>query len=385
MEINVKSLSAESFKKGEEILKAQLNNDYKIINVNSKRKWFVGPKYCEISYIDLSGTNLSNSNLAPNNDAKKAPLDTDMFVGNNNTGYVSEDDFKEMTNEMGEMKEMFESLMKEVNVALQKAEKNSNDALSQVENALIKNGVSKEISEMIIKDTVELLPKRQKTVSKNTILFALKEVLEKSIKTSEGYDLNSVKTIMLVGPTGVGKTTTLAKLASILYSKQKEVGLITLDTFRMGAAEQLKEYGNILGFEVEACNDYDELESSLLKFMDKDSILIDTTGQNQKQIEVDEDLKAMVDLVNPDQLSLVLSATTKTEDLYDCIDKFSMLDVNSVIITKIDETNTLGEIINIAYKYPKIRIAYFTNGQKVPSDIENAKSEKIIKSIIDIE
>lgn len=377
MDINVKSLSAESFKKGEEILKSQLNSNYKIINVNSKRKWLIGPKYCEISYIDLSSPSVTTQAVAH----KKEPLNADMFMKN---GFVSENEFKEMASEMSEMKDMFESLMKEVNVALQKAERNSNDALTQVEDALVRNGVTKEIAQLIIKDTVELLPKRQKTASKNTILFALKEVLEKSINTCEGYDLNSVKTIMLVGPTGVGKTTTLAKLASILFAKQKDVGLITLDTYRMGAAEQLKEYGNILNFEVEACNDYDELESSLLKFMDKDSILIDTTGQNQKQIEVDEELRSMVDLVNPDQLSLVLSATTKTEDLYDCIDKFSKLDINSIIITKIDETNTLGEIINIAYKYPSKKIAYFTNGQRVPSDIESAKSEKIIKSIIDI-
>lgn len=383
MTVNIKTLSAESFQKGEEILKAQLKDKYEIINVISKRKWLFGPKYCNISYKDLSAPvseqTVAGINASP---TANAPLNPEMFLKGN--GFASESDLREIADEMSEMKGMFESLMKEVNVALQKAERNSNDALTQVEDALVKNGVAKDIAQQIIKETVDLLPKRQKTASKNTILFALKEVLEKSINTCEGYDLNSVKTIMLVGPTGVGKTTTLAKLASILYAKQKDVGLITLDTYRMGAAQQLKEYGNILDFEVEACNDYDELESSLLKFMDKDSILIDTTGQNQKQIVIDDELKSMVDLVNPDQLSLVLSATTKTEDLYDCINKFSTLDVNSIIITKIDETNTLGEVINIAYKYPKIKMAYFTNGQDVPADIENAKSEKIIKSIIDV-
>lgn len=379
MNVNIKNLSAESFRKGEEILKAQLNNNYKIVNVDSKRKWFVGPRYCEISYIDLS-TPITEVTAIP----KNTPLNTDKYMQGNKE-YVTSAELQKVTEGMDKMEDMFESLMKEVGVALQKAERNSNDALTQVEDALIKNGVARDIAQEIIKETVEILPKRQKTVSKNTILFALKEVLDRSINTSEGYDLNSVKTIMLVGPTGVGKTTTLAKLASILFAKQREVGLITLDTYRMGAAHQLKEYGNILNFDVEACNDYDELEASLLKFMDKDSILIDTTGQNQKQIIIDEELRSMVDLVNPDQLSLVLSATTKTEDLYDCIDKFSTLDVNSIIITKIDETNTLGEVINIAYKYPKIKMAYFTNGQDVPADIESAKSEKIIKSIIDIE
>lgn len=379
MNLNVKKLSVDNFKKGEAILKAQLQNKYKIISVNSKRKWLFGPKYCDIAYLDLSTPEAEGAQAQMNSTSQ---LDTAMYVGSK---YNAEAEIKELNAEMSEMKDMFEHLMKEVGVALQKAERNSNDALTQVEDALVKNGVTKEIAQEIIKETVELLPKRQKTFSKNTILFALKDVLDKAINTCEGYDLNSVKTIMLVGPTGVGKTTTLAKLASILYSKQKEVGLITLDTYRMAAAQQLKEYGNILDFEVEPCKNYDELEASLLKFMDKDSILIDTTGQNQKQIVIDEELRDMVDLVNPDQLTLVLSATTKTEDLFDCIDKFSTLDVNSIIITKIDETNTLGEVINIAYKYPKLKMAYFTNGQNVPADIESAKSEKIIKSIIDIE
>lgn len=383
MNLNVKKLSADNFKKGEEILKAQLDNNYKIINVDSKRKWLFGPKYCDISYLDLSVPEAEGKVKSQNQSS--LPLDTSMYLGNKGISRDAEADIRELNAEMSEMKDMFEHLMKEVGVALQKAERNSNDALTQVEDALVKNGVTREIAQEIIKETVELLPKRQKTLSKNTILFALKDVLDKAINTCEGYDLNSVKTIMLVGPTGVGKTTTLAKLASILYSKQKEVGLITLDTYRMAAAQQLKEYGNILDFEVEPCKNYDELEASLLKFMDKDSILIDTTGQNQKQIVIDEELRDMVDLVNPDQLTLVLSATTKTEDLFDCIDKFSTLDVNSIIITKIDETNTLGEVINIAYKYPKLKMAYFTNGQNVPADIESAKSEKIIKSIIDVE
>ena len=376
MNLNVKNISAENFKKAEEILKAQLKDDYKILNVDSKRKWLIGPKYCDVTYLDLSIPKANGSSESVN----KAPLNADMFVGKENDFATKED----LDNMSDRVEELFDKMMKDFGVVLQKAEKNSNDALNQVEEALIRHGVTREIAQEIIKDTVELLPKRQKTMSKNTILFALKDVLEKTINTCDGYDLNSVKTIMLVGPTGVGKTTTVAKLASILYSKQKDVGLITLDTYRMAAPEQLRAYGDILKFEVEACKNYGELEDCLLQFMDKDSILIDTTGQNQKQIIIDEELKSMIDLVNPDQLTLVLSATTKTEDMFDCIDKFSALDVNSIIITKIDETNTLGEIINIAYKYPALKIVYFTNGQDVPGDIENAKSEKIIKSIIDM-
>ena len=375
---NVRSISAESFKEGEAILNEKYNK-YEIINVETKRKWFFGPMRCEISYIGMS-PRIEKEPYGHKRKSDKTSLDAKKYT-DNETG-VTEERFEDFTNEM---KDLFQSLIEEVDTALKKGEKNSSDALTQVENALIKNGVTKEISEEIIKGVTNRLPKDQKVSSRNTIIETLREVLEVSINTCEGYNLSAVKTIMLVGPTGVGKTTTLAKLAKILFLKENEVGMITLDKYRMAASQQLKEYGDILGYEVESCSDSDELKLALLKFMDKDSILIDTTGKSQKQIVVDENLKSMVDLVNPDQLSLVLSATTKTEDLYDCIDKFSVLDVNSIIITKIDETNTLGGIINIAYKYPAMKIAYFTNGQDVSKDIENAQSNTIFNSLIEME
>lgn len=373
MNVNVSKsgniITADDYEKGESILKEKYGNDYKIRNVSFKRKWFlVGPKYCEIEYINLMEF--------------KAKAEATIPVSQKIEKKSNQENL-ELSHKMEDLDEKMEMLMKEMHFVLQKAERNSNDTLTNVEDVLVKNGVNREIAQELIKRAVEKLPKNKKE-SRNSLLFALKDVLDKLINTSEGYDLGSVKTIMLVGPTGVGKTTTLAKLASILYAQNRDVGMITLDTFRLGAVAQLKEYGNILNFPIEACTNIDELQSSLLKFMDKDCILIDTTGQNQKKVEVDDVLKEMVDLINPDQLSLVLSATTKTEDLYDCIDKFKILDANSVIITKMDETNTLGEILNIAYRYPKLKMAYFTNGQDVPEDIEAAKSEKIIKSIIDI-
>lgn len=382
--MSTKSITVDNYSQGIEILNKQCK-DFEIVSVEAKRKFFIGPKYCEISYKDLS-KEPSAANKG------KEPLNTNVYgVNNSKTSNVNapvvnyDNEIKAVTEELDTMKEMFELLMKDVGVVLEKADRNSNDVLTQVEDTLVKNGVLREIAQEIIKDTVKCLPRNQKNPSKNTMLLALKNVLSDAINTSEGYDLNKVRTIMLVGPTGVGKTTTLAKLASILYTKQKEVGLITLDTYKVGAVAQLEEYSNILDFPIESCSDVDELQSSLLKYMDKNCVLIDTTGLNQRNVEVDDHLKEMVDMVNPDQLSLVLSATTKTQDLFDCIDKFSILDVNSIIITKIDETNTLGEVINIAYRYPQKKIAYFTNGQSVPSDIEGAKSEKIIKSIIDIE
>ncbi|XZH83370.1 hypothetical protein ACSW8S_19410 (plasmid) [Clostridium perfringens] len=357
----IESLVAENYSLGRDRLENEVG-EFEIVGIDCKRKWLIGPKYCEISYVDLRVDEVK---------AKPKTSNTD-----------NDERINEVVDEIESLKYMVEDMMKDVGVVLQKASRNSNDILNSIEDVLVKNGVHREIAQSIIKDAVALLPRKQSNVSKSTILLSLKDVLNKLINTCEGYDLDNTKTIMLVGPTGVGKTTTLAKLASILYGNKKDVGLITLDTYKVGAIAQLEKYGEIMNVPVESCNNLEEFTNAVLKYMDKDCILIDTAGQNQKNLIISDELREMVDIVDPDQLSLVLSATTKTEDLYDCIEKFSALGVNSIIITKIDETNSLGEVINIAYKYPAKKIAYFTNGQNVPSDIEGAKSEKIIKSII---
>lgn len=364
---DIKTISAENFVQGEQIISKECNGNFKIVEVKPKRRWFFGSKYCKIAYKDLNIKEVA---------AKETV---------NNSSYASKKDIENVSMELDSMKFMIEDFINVVNVTLEKADRNSNDTLNKIEDALIKNGVTAEIAKSIIQDTVARIPKKQAKAPLEDVMFLLKDVLKEAINTSEGYNIDKVKKIMLVGPTGVGKTTTLAKLATIMYQNKKDVGVITLDTYKVGAITQLEEYCKILDIPIDACFNLQELKISMLKYIDKDCVLVDTTGQNQKYVDEDYDLQEMIDLFDPDQLSLVLSATTKTEDLYNCIEKFSKFDVNSLIITKMDETNTFGSVINIAYKYPNKKIVYFTNGQEVPGDIEGAKSEKIIKSIINLQ
>lgn len=186
----------------------------------------------------------------------------------------------------------------------------------------------------------------------------------------------------LVGPTGVGKTTTIAKLASInkLYNNKK-VGLITLDTFRIGAVDQLKSYAEILDVPFGVVLSPKDIPSVKESMADCDIVYIDTTGRNSKNIMQLSELKRYLEEFQADNIYLVLSMTTKHNDLKQIIDNYRILDYNSIILTKNDETTQYGSIATTVY-YGNAPISYITTGQGVPEDIEKAEADKILHLIM---
>ncbi|WP_297517579.1 flagellar biosynthesis protein FlhF [uncultured Clostridium sp.] len=206
-----------------------------------------------------------------------------------------------------------------------------------------------------------------------------KERISKIIKEeNSGFEGITV----LVGPTGVGKTTTIAKLAGRLsLIENKKVGLITVDTYRIGAVEQLKTYAQIMNIPFEVVINIQEMEVAIKNMKDCDVILIDTTGRSSKNIMQISELRAFVEKANADNISLVVSATTKNKDLKLIIDAYKQLKYKDIIVTKIDETASNGTILNIAHLSEKA-IRYITTGQGVPNDIENCSSKKIISEIL---
>ena len=187
---------------------------------------------------------------------------------------------------------------------------------------------------------------------------------------------------VLVGPTGVGKTTTIAKLAGRLsLIENKKVGLITVDTYRIGAVEQLKTYAQIMNIPFEVVINLKEMEEAIQSMKECDVVLIDTTGRSSKNIMQISELRAFVEKASPDNISLVVSATTKNKDLKLIIEAYKQLKYKDVIVTKLDETSSNGTILNIAHLSEKA-IRYITTGQGVPHDIENCSSEKIISGIL---
>ena len=201
--------------------------------------------------------------------------------------------------------------------------------------------------------------------------------LNEHIKFSDGVKLNrhGVRIAALLGTTGVGKTTTLAKIAAKFVLEQKtNVALITADTYRISAVEQLKTYSDILELPLEIVYSPSELASALERHRDKELILIDTAGRSQhneyQMRELEEFLR-----VNPRiEKHLVISATTKFTDARQIMNKFSKVEPDRIIFTKIDETGSLGIIINLL-RDNKYSLSYLTTGQSVPDDIERASSE----------
>ena len=203
----------------------------------------------------------------------------------------------------------------------------------------------------------------------------LKSIIRDKIDI-ENVEING--TMILVGPTGVGKTTTIAKLAGKLaLIDKKKVGLITIDTYRIGAVEQLKTYAEIMNIPFKVVITLKDMDEAMEEFKDCDVILIDTTGRSSKNTMQISELRAFVDKVKTDNISLVISSTTKNRDIEPIINGFKSLNYRNVIITKLDETTVYGSIINILFKCNK-PVKFFTIGQNVPDDIKLLSKEKII-------
>ena len=188
--------------------------------------------------------------------------------------------------------------------------------------------------------------------------------------------------VALVGPTGVGKTTTLAKIAAgFLTNHPPNIAFITIDTYRIAAVEQLKVYGEIMNIPVEVVLSPEQLENALLKFRDKDLILIDTAGRSPQDSLCIDELASFLRPDLPIEKHLVLSATTRENELFDAMERFSILGIDNTIITKIDECTSLGLLLDIQIR-KKIPFSYITYGQRVPEDIMAADKDTLTQLIM---
>ncbi|MFO7819582.1 MAG: flagellar biosynthesis protein FlhF [Halanaerobacter sp.] len=192
------------------------------------------------------------------------------------------------------------------------------------------------------------------------------------------------KVVALVGPTGVGKTTTLAKLAADFALEQnKKVGLVTADTYRIAAVDQLKTYSQIIDIPLQVVFSPQELKTTIEDYgADYDLILVDTAGRSQNNDLHISELKGFVKKDIIDEIFLVISATTKTKDMKEIIQVYSQLDFDRLIASKLDETNSLGVIFE-ALSWSQKAISYVTIGQDVPEDIEVADNKRLIDNIIE--
>ena len=193
------------------------------------------------------------------------------------------------------------------------------------------------------------------------------------------------KVVFFIGPTGVGKTTTIAKIASkYKVEMNKKVAFITADTYRIAATEQLRVYANILDAPMSIVYSKDEMNSAIEDYKDYDIVFVDTAGfshRNETQRQDMKELIAGVDSVYEKEVYLVLSATTKYDDLKDIVDIYNDIASYKLIFTKLDETTKFGNQLYVKIN-ADAELSYTTNGQNVPDDIEVFNSQKIVKQLL---
>ncbi len=251
-------------------------------------------------------------------------------------------------------------------------------------NTMLANEVSEQYANQII-DEIEKLNKPNMPFD-----YALANTYQKMIlKFGKPVEITPAekgpKVVFFVGPTGVGKTTTIAKLASkFSVEGEKKVVLLTADTYRIAAAEQLRTYANIMEVTFQIIYSTEEMEQALRDYRDYDFILVDTAGhshQNEAQREVMNGFIHSVDGLAEKDVFLVLSATTKYRDLLSIADTYSSMTDYKLIFTKLDETTTLGNLLNLKL-YTGEPLSYVTYGQNVPDDIENFNPQKTVKQLL---
>lgn len=209
--------------------------------------------------------------------------------------------------------------------------------------------------------------------------------IQKRVVTTGGIGLTAgqCKIVALIGATGVGKTTNLAKLAAQFAVRERaRVALITTDTYRVAAPEHLRVYANIIGVPMKVVHDEKELHDALRTFRDYDLVLMDTAGGSHFNTTQIEELRRLLFAARPDEVSLVLSANTHHEELSDMAKEFECLKPSSLFFSKLDETKRYGAMLNVLAQ-TKLPLSYLSIGQNVPDDLEVARPGMLSNLILE--
>lgn len=253
--------------------------------------------------------------------------------------------------------------------------------LRPVRDQLMRQGVEEDVQTELL---TRLLPKAGDTEKFTEETFHAEVVgfiEERQLAASERMPAIAC----FIGPTGVGKTTTIAKVAAEqLLEHKRTVGLITADTYRIAAVTQLKTYGDILEVPVEVVESREQLASALQSLNACDVILIDTAGRNYQQLQYIEELQQLLPEGQHIHTTLVLSLTAKFEDMVQIIKNFEMLPIDELLLTKKDETASAGAILNLLNRYP-IPLRRIATGQNVPDDLVAATPARIADYIVGIQ
>ncbi|MBT4289913.1 MAG: flagellar biosynthesis protein FlhF [Deltaproteobacteria bacterium] len=250
------------------------------------------------------------------------------------------------------------------------------------------NGIEEKFARRLMKEVKKKIPKEEIDNYSYVKVFVARmfmQVLHVDQNPIDNFSNLGPKVLTFLGPTGVGKTTTIAKIAGSqkIENPDLKIGLITIDTFRIAAVQQLQEYARIIKIPIRVVNDLTQLDHVLNEFKNKDLVLIDTAGRSQRDEMQMAELRDFLHDRDEFHNLLVISSTTKDGDLVEITKRFSTVKLDGVIFTKLDESTSYGSIFNHAIRF-KLPLAYLTTGQNVPEDLESASRERLVDILMNI-
>ena len=287
---------------------------------------------------------------------------------------------KGVQDDVSEMKKMLKEL-----ISMQRKDRFGDipDELSEFYVKLIEQEVVEDLAHGLVKRLVTEVGKdflNDKELLREKLLTNIAKLI--NVGSPITLKKGQTRVVAMIGPTGVGKTTTIAKLAANLQLKQKaKVGLITLDTFRIAAVDQLHNYASILDVPIVVVNRAEEILEAIIQLSTCDVILIDTAGRSHRDYDKMSDLANFLDLAKPDEVHLVLSTTTSQKSMERIIDSFSYCHIDRILLTKLDEAVNLGMVLNVLGRV-QTELSYFTMGQNVPDDIEEGEARTLARMIL---
>jgi len=311
--------------------------------------------------------------------AWEPPRDTKTHIDNGRTAPLprrTNDRYEQL--EMTELKENVRELQEMVKGILVKGNTQVAEEFSGGWAIVYKKLVESEVNPEVAGALIRKIGAHDVTISESQAEKKFTAALANALPVSGPLKLKKQGPLIVtfIGPTGSGKTTTLAKLAAhCCINKKKKVSILTADTYRIAAIEQIRMFADIIKVNIQVVFSPDEISAVIGECSNDDIILVDTAGRSQRNHEHMDDLQKLMTALHSDEVHLVMSATTKESDLVECINRYKPLGVNRLLFTKLDETGKIGTVFNAVHA-SGIPVSYLTNGQSVPDDIEVAHTSR---------
>lgn len=404
--MKIKKYLGKSFQEAFEKMKAELGDEAIILNSRTARQsgvldFFTSGQLYEITAAVDHTDARPPSPQVPSSGKKKAknpsvgyapPPGQSRPPGNGDPARPApareqlRSDSLHQASQLSELKDEIKDIKKVLNQVADFLKYSRMPALPEAFKNILKQLVDNEVHEDLAKAVVQTVYSHTNAAdysSSKVVRQNLFNLLSRMIKIASPLETTrrAPYVVTLIGPTGVGKTTTVAKIAAnAKLHHNKRVALISADTYRIAAIEQLQTFANIASIPMSVAYSPEDMREAIYKYRNEDLILIDTVGRSQKNNQHLKELQKFIDAANPDEVHLVLSLTSSLRTLLDIVKRFGIMKPNRFIFSKLDESSNAGNILNVLYKH-QLPVSYLTTGQTVPNDILPAQKETIVQLI----